>query len=203
MEKVVFDNFFHFFHEFLRKSFFFLRKWWKKLFLTTFSTVFMIPKTSSEIRGQSGKSCQKQLFPRFGPPKRLESCKKLFLTTFSTIFMIPKTSSEIRGKSGKSCQNQLFPRLKLFWRPKSWKKLVLTTSSTISMIPTDFLNNSWKKWKKLAWPTFSASQAVLEAQIVEKVGQANFLRVLPILSMLEEPPHFVLRTRGAFLFIIE
>ena len=117
--------------------------------------------------------------------------------------MIPKTSSEIRGKSGKSCQNQLFPRLKPFWRPKSWKKLVLTTFSTISMIPKDFLNNSCKKWKKLAWPTFSATQAVLEAQIVEKVGQANFLRVLPILSMLEEPLHFALRTRGALLFIIE
>ena len=59
----------------------------------------------------------------------------------------------------------------------------------------NFLKNSWKKWKKLAWPTFSTTQAVLEAQIVEKVGQANFLRVLPILSMLEEePPHFVLRT---------
>ena len=112
---------------------------WKKLFLTTFSTNFMILKTSSTIRGKSGKGCQKQLFPRFGPPKRLESWKKLFLTTFPTIFMIPKTSSTIRGKSGKSCQNQLFPRLKLFWRPKSWKKLVLTTFSTISMIPKDFL----------------------------------------------------------------
>ena len=68
----------------------------------------------------------------------------------------------------------------------------------------DFLNNSWKKWKKLAWPLFSTTQAVLEAQIVEKVGRANFLRVLPILSMLEEePPHFALRTRGALLFIIE
>ena len=65
----------------------------------------------------------------------------------------------------------------------------------------DFLKNSWKKWKKLAWPIFSTPQAVLEAQIVEKVGQANFLRVLPILSMLEEePPHFVLRNRGACSF---
>ena len=59
----------------------------------------------------------------------------------------------------------------------------------------DFLKNSWKKWKKLAWPTFSTTQAVLEAQIVENVGQDNFLRVLPILSMLEEEPsHFVLKT---------
>ena len=38
----------------------------------------------------------------------------------------------------------------------------------------NFLRNSWKKWKKLAWPTFSTTQAVLEAQIVENVGQANF-----------------------------
>ena len=42
----------------------------------------------------------------------------------------------------------------------------------------DFLTNSWNKWKKLAWPTFSTIQAVLEAQIVEKVGQANFLPCL-------------------------
>ena len=38
----------------------------------------------------------------------------------------------------------------------------------------DFLKNSWKWWKNLAWPTFSTTQAVLEAQIVENVGQANF-----------------------------
>ena len=100
-------------------------------------------------------------------------------------------------KTWKSCQNQLFPRLKPFWRPKSWKELVLTTFSTICMIPKTSLTIRGKR-KKLAWPTFSTTQAVLEAQIVEKVGQANFLRVLPILSMLEEePPHFVLRTRGA------
>ena len=68
----------------------------------------------------------------------------------------------------------------------------------------DFLDNSWKKWKKLAWPTFSTTQAVLEAQIEEKVGQANFLRVLLVLSMLEEePPHFVLRNRGALLFVLK
>ena len=61
----------------------------------------------------------------------------------------------------------------------------------------DFLKNSWKKF---AWPTFSTTQAVLDAQIVEKVGQANFQRVLPILCMLEEePPHFVLRNTGALL----
>ena len=74
---------------------------WKKLSLTIFSTIFMIPKTSSKIRGKSGKSCQKQLLPRFGPLKRLESWKKLVLTTFSTISMIPKTSSTIRGKVEK------------------------------------------------------------------------------------------------------
>ena len=38
----------------------------------------------------------------------------------------------------------------------------------------NFLRNSWKKWKKLSWPTFSTTQAVLETQIVEKVGQDNF-----------------------------
>ena len=112
---------------------------------------------------------------------------------------------------------------------KKWKKLSKTTFSTTQAVleaqivekvvfdnffhhfydSKDFLNNSWNydskdflknSWKKLAWPTFSTTQAVLEAQIVEKVGQANFLRVLPILSMLEEePPHFVLRNAGALL----
>ena len=38
----------------------------------------------------------------------------------------------------------------------------------------NFLRNSWKKWKKLSKPTFSTTQAVLEAQIVEKVGFDNF-----------------------------
>ena len=111
---------------------FFSRKWWKKLARTPFSTMFMIPKTSSEIRGNSEKSCQNQLFPRFGPPKRLESWKKLARTTFSTISMIPKTSSELRGNSGKSCQNQRFPRFGPPKRLESWKKLVLTTFSPFS-----------------------------------------------------------------------
>ena len=82
-KKVGQDNFFHFFHEFLRKVYF-SRKWWKKLAWTTFSTISMIPKTSTEIRGKSGKSCPGQLFPRFGPQKRVESWKKLARTTFST-----------------------------------------------------------------------------------------------------------------------
>ena len=38
----------------------------------------------------------------------------------------------------------------------------------------DFLRNSWKKWKKLSKPTFSTTQAGLEAEIVEKVGFDNF-----------------------------
>ena len=88
VEKVVFDNFFHHFYD----SKDFLRNSWK-----------------------SGKSCQNQVFPQFGPPKRLESWKKLARTTFSTISMIPKTSSK------KSWPGQHFPRLKPFWRPKSWK----------------------------------------------------------------------------------
>ena len=58
MEKVVFDNFFRHFYG-------------SKDFLNQFVE-------------NGGKSCQKQLFPPFGPPKRLESWKKLVLTTFST-----------------------------------------------------------------------------------------------------------------------
>ena len=34
----------------------------------------------------------------------------------------------------------------------------------------NFLRNSWKKWKKLSWPTFFHVSSRLEAQIVEKVG---------------------------------
>ena len=126
MEQVGLDNFFHHFYD----SKDFLRNSWKKW-----------------------KSCQNQFFPRFGPPKRLESWKKLARTTFSTNFwgsfffftkMVEKVSldnffhhfydskdflrnSWKKWKSGKSCQDQLFPRLKPFWRPKSWKKLARPT----------------------------------------------------------------------------
>ena len=76
---------------------------WKKLVLTTFCTIFMIPKTSSTIRGTSGKSCQNQLFPRLKPFWRPKSWKKLVLTTFSTIFMVPKTSSLSSPVGEKRC----------------------------------------------------------------------------------------------------
>ena len=104
MENVGQANFFQFFHEFLRK-FYFSRKWWKKLAWPTFSTIFMIPKTSSKILG---KSWPGQHFPRFGLPKRLESWKMLARPTFSTIFVVYKTVSEIRGKSGKSWPGHVF-----------------------------------------------------------------------------------------------
>ena len=45
-----------------------------------------------------------------------------------------------------------------------------------------FLRNSWKKWKQLSWPTFSTTQAVLEAQIVEKVGVDNPFPLFPRIS---------------------
>ena len=149
VEKVVKNNFFHDLG--LQNG---LRSW-KKLVLTTFSTIFMIPKTSSEIRGKSGKSCQKQLFPRFGPPKRLESWKKLVLTTFSTISMIPKTSSTIRGKSGKSCQKQLFPRFGPPKRLEVVEKVGFDNFFHHFYDSKDVLRNSWKKWKKLSKTTFS------------------------------------------------
>ena len=41
-----------------------------------------------------------------------------------------------------------------------------------------FREKKWKKWKKLSWPTFSTTQAVLDAQIVEKVGFDNFFHFL-------------------------
>ena len=206
VEKVVFDNFFHHFYDsedFLRNSWKsgkscqkqLLHRFgppkrlesWKKLFLTTFSTIFMIPKTSSEIRGKSGKSCQKQHFQRFGPPKRLESWKKLFLTTFSTIFMIPKTSSTIRGKSGKSCQKQHFPRFGPPKRLESWKKLFLTTFSATFMVPKTSstirgksgkscqnqlfprLKLLWrpKSWKKLVLPTIFK---IFATKFMETIG---------------------------------
>ena len=43
-------------------------------------------------------------------------------------------------------------------------------------VKKNFLRNSWKKWKKLSWPTFSTTQAVLEAQIVEKPRLKPFWR---------------------------
>ena len=44
----------------------------------------------------------------------------------------------------------------------------------------DFLNNSWKKWKKLSKTIFSTTQAVLEAQIVEKVVFDNFSTIVMV-----------------------
>ena len=49
MEKVVFDNFFDFFHEFPGN--FFFHENVEKVVFDNFSTICMIPKTSSEIRG--------------------------------------------------------------------------------------------------------------------------------------------------------
>ena len=99
--------------------------------------------------------------------------EKAVKNNFFHHFREKETSSEICGKSGKSCQNQFFPRLKPFWRPKSWKKLVLTTFSTIS-VKRKLPHKSVEKVEKLSKPTFSTTQAVLEAQIVEKVGFDNF-----------------------------
>ena len=67
VEKVVFDNFFHHFYD----SKDFLNNSWKKW-----------------------KNCQKQLFPRYGPPKRLESWKKLVLTIFP---LFPRIVEEVFG----------------------------------------------------------------------------------------------------------
>ena len=159
----------------------------EKVVRPAFSTIF-VKKTFSEIRGKSGKSCQNQLFPRLKPFWRPKSWKKLVLTTFSTIFMIPKTSSKIRGKSGKSWPGQFFPRLKPFWKPKSWKMFARTTFSTISMIPKTSSEIRGKSGKSCQNQLFPRLKPVLEVQIVENVGQANFLRVLPILSMLGEEP---------------
>ena len=111
---------------------------------------------------------------------------------------------------GTSCQNQFFPRLKPFWRPKSWKKLVLTTfppflwfqrlpEQFVEKVETqavleaqivekvvfdnffhhfddskDFLNNSWKKWKRLSKTTFSTIWASKMAWVVEKIVFDNF-----------------------------
>ena len=64
-------------------------KSWKMSARPTFSTIFVIYKTSSEFCGKSGKSWPGQNFPRFGPPKRLESWKMLsrpIFSTFSTNF---------------------------------------------------------------------------------------------------------------------
>ena len=88
----------------------------------------MIPKTSSEIRRKSGKSCPGQRFPRFGPPKRLESWKKLARTTFSTF---PRISEEV-----------------LFFT-KMVEKVGLDNLFHHFYDSKDFLRNSWKKVEKV------------------------------------------------------
>ena len=41
----------------------------------------------------------------------------------------------------------------------------------------NFLINSWKRWRQLSQPTFSTTQAVLDAQIVENIGFDNFVHL--------------------------
>ena len=152
VEKVGFDNFFHVFHQFLRK--FFSRKWWKKLSRPTFSSIFVRKKTSSEIRGKSGKSCQNQLFPRLKPFWRPKSWKKLVLTTFSTICMVPKTSKKFVEKVEKVVLAKIFHDSGRFGglnRGQSWPGQLFHHFYDSK----DFLKNSWKNWKKLSWPRFS------------------------------------------------
>ena len=119
MEKVVFDNFFHFFHELLRKS---LEsyKWWKKLSKTTFSTIFV---KKNFLRNSWKKS------------------KKLSKTTYST------TQAVLEAQIVEKVVFDNF--FHHFYGSK------------------DFLNNSWNKCKKLSKPIFSTTQAVLGAEIVE------------------------------------
>ena len=74
---------------------------------------FREQKTSSEIRGKSGKSCQNQLFSTIQAVLEAQIVEKVGLTTFSTICMIPKTSSTIRGKSGLA--NIFHDNFHFFW----------------------------------------------------------------------------------------
>ena len=74
-----------------------------------------------------------------------------------------------RRKSGKSCPGQFF-----VLEARIVEKVGQDNFFHHFYDSKDFLKTSWKKWKKLAWPTFSTMQAILEAQIVEKVGQDNF-----------------------------
>ena len=53
------------------------------------------------------------------------------------------------------------------------QNLARPTFSTFPRISEKVLYMT-KMVEKLAWPTFSTTQAVLEAQIVENVGQAKF-----------------------------
>ena len=87
------------------------------------------------------------------PQKFVEKVQKGVKTNFF------HDSSRFGGRNrGKSCFQQLLPPF-------------LYGSK-------DFLNNSWKKWKKMSKTTFSATQAVLEAEIVEKVVFDNFFHHL-------------------------
>ena len=122
----------------------------EKVGLEAFSTIFMIPKTSSKIRGKSRESWQNQLFQRFGPPKRLESWKKLVLTTFP---LFPRISEEVFGiikMVEKVVLANIFHDLGL-QNGLSWKKLVLTIH---------FLGKRSYFFTKMVgkWTTFSTFQ---------------------------------------------
>ena len=64
----------------------------------TFSTIFMILKTSSEIRGKSGKSWPGHVF-------QAGVVDNIGQGNVFHVFVIPKTCSEIRGKNEKKLES--------------------------------------------------------------------------------------------------
>ena len=110
---------------------------WKIYARPTFSVIFMIPRTSSEIRGKSAKIWHGHVFQA----RRVENiCQANFFPSFSQFQSPPK---KFVGKRGKSLLGHAF---------QAQRVENVGQANFFHLFREHFLRNSWKTWKKFAWP---------------------------------------------------
>ena len=134
----------------------------------TFSTIFMIPKTSSKIVEKVEKICLANIFSTtqaaLGGPNRGKCWPGQLFPRFSEeVFGIMKMVEKV----GKSWPGHVF-------EAEIVEKVGQANFFHHFHDSKDFFRNLWEKWKKLAWPTFSTIWASKTACVVDNLVQANF-----------------------------
>ena len=118
-----------------------------------------------------GKSWPGQHFPRLKPFWRPKSWKMLARPTFFHFFhkflwnQLANIFHDLSLENVARPTFSAFPRIseEVLFFTKMVEKVGLANIFHSFYDSKDFLKKSWKKWKKLAWPTFSTTQAGLEA----------------------------------------
>ena len=103
------------------------------------------------------KGFQKQLFPRFGPPKRLEVVEKVGFDNFFHHFYDSKDLLKNSLRKWKKLSKPTFSTTQAVLEAQIVEKVVFDNFFHHFYDSKDFLNNSWKKVEK-----------------VEKVVKTNF-----------------------------